>query len=852
VDVPLLVSVPAGRASESHREPVTGGVPLPRGFARENDGWTLVTADEGPLPLQTRVTDKWPDGSIRWLLVDTQVDVRGGEKIVPLRLRLLEADGVRSGAGPSRRAEASSEMEINAGAYTFSLDTRCPAIIAAVSGPEGRIYDGSAADIRLLGAAGERWAIEWNATRIECSGSVRVATVTEGTARGPNGRLLSLFMRFDFFSGHAVARMRLTVRNPSRAAHPGGIWELGDAGSVLLKELSVLLPAAAKPGARLALSVEPDAHAEGSRSVSVYQESSGGEHWSSPNHRTRTGIVPFRFRGYKSDVDGVESSGRRASPTVLISAGRSVLGAAVPYFWQNFPRALDATPSGLRVAFFPPEAPDLHELQGGEQKTHECYLCFAADRVTAVPLDWCHTRAVLHATPAWCAQSGAIPNLVIADDEEASYRSLAAAALEGSDTFAHKRERADEYGWRHFGDIYGDHEAVKSAAPLMSHYNNQYDPVAGFFGQFLRTADRRWWEHCEELCAHVVDIDVYHTDEDKSAYNHGLFWHTIHYIDAGKATHRSYPSGTVGGGPSAEQNYTTGLMLFYFFTGDIPARDTAIGLSQFVINMDDGSTTPFRFLARGYTGVASASRTYEYHGPGRGSGNSLNALVDGHRLTADGRFLEKAEQLIRRCTHPRQDIGALTLLDAENRWFYTMYLQALGKYLHWKIERDELDAMYAYGRDVLLHFARWMAEHERPYLERPERLEFPTETWAAQDIRKSEVFDHAARHGSANERSRFTERAEFFFQYSIDTLSAMPTRSLARPVVLLIVHGLLRAHARTHGVSEAPPAREEWASRWPLGEVFVPQKARAKKRLAQIAIGGVGAAAVMIAMWLFA
>ena len=104
-----------------------------------------------------------------------------------------------------------------------------------------------------------------------------------------------------------------------------------------------------------------------------------------------------------------------------------------------------------------------------------------------------------------------------------------------------------------------------------------------------------------ELSNHVVDIDVYHTGEDKSAYNRGLFWHTIHYIDAGKATHRSYPSGTIGGGPSAEQNYTTGLMLFYFFTGDIPARDAAIGLSQFVINMDDGSKRSSG-SARGDTG----------------------------------------------------------------------------------------------------------------------------------------------------------------------------------------------------------------------------------------------------------
>ena len=75
-----------------------------------------------------------------------------------------------------------------------------------------------------------------------------------------------------------------------------------------------------------------------------------------------------------------------------------------------------------------------------------------------------------------------------------------------------------------------------------------------------------------ELTGHVIDIDIYHTDEDKSAYNHGLFWHTYHYLDADTGTHRSYPKmgripphGTpVPGGPANEQNYATGLLLTLF------------------------------------------------------------------------------------------------------------------------------------------------------------------------------------------------------------------------------------------------------------------------------------------------
>ena len=102
--------------------------------------------------------------------------------------------------------------------------------------------------------------------------------------------------------------------------------------------------------------------------------------------------------------------------------------------------------------------------------------------------------------------------------------------------------------------------------------------------------------------------------------------------------------------------------------------------------------------------------------------------------------------------------------------------------------------MYAYGRASLLHYARWMAEHEQPYLDQPEKLEFPTETWAAQDIRKSDVFYFAMQaRGRATSAQRFVEQAGLLPEYAIATLAGMPTRTLARPV---IVHAVERLAAR--------------------------------------------------------
>jgi hypothetical protein len=534
-------------------------------------------------------------------------------------------------------------------------------------------------------------------------------------------------------------------------------------------------------------------------------------------------------------AQGQARLGLRASPVVSLGGGDHHVTVAMKSFWQNFPKALETSSNALVLRLLPPQYPDVHEIQGGEQKTHEFAIAFGRDSVTTDPLAWYRTPLLACATPDWYCTTGVVPGLTpSAVDPNRDYLQLVAAALDGEDTLLQKREKIDEYGWRHFGDLYADHEAVHSGdEPLVSHYNNQYDAIGGFAYQFLRTGDPRWWRHMEELADHVVDIDIYHTHVDKSAYAQGLFWHTCHYADASLATHRSYPrKGGAGGGPSAEHNYTTGLMLHYFLSGSLLSRDSVIGLAQWVLDMDDGRKSIFRFLDRGDTGLANAL----YQGPSRGAGHSVNALLDGHRLTGNSQFLAKADQLIRRCSHPDDDIVSRNLLDAERRWSYTAFLQGLGKYLDYKAERGTVDQMYAYARLCLLRYAEWMVTNEYPYLERPEILEHPTETWAAQDMRKSEVFKYAAQHASDEERDVFLERSEFFFRYSTSTLLSMKTRTLVRPIVLMLSNGYRHAWFQRQAAALAPlPVPVDEGPAFGPPEAFVPQKVRALKRARIIA-----------------
>jgi hypothetical protein len=857
-EIPILMSIPEPCAEAArHGEPITVGLPFPKGLTRQvEEDWSLVEPSGQSVAHQTRILERWGDGSVRWALLDFSGDTVRGRDVL---YRFVHRLGSRSEPPAQIRVQERDRgvtIDTQAARFDVQVGSRFPFTRVAVGSMAG--LDVERSGLHVTDIDGHACRVEVVDVKMGERGPLRSVVFVRGTIHVPSGgRRLDLDARLHFFAGHSTVRFVVTIRNPHRAEHRDNLWDLGDRGSIRLGDCSVVFalpqgPDAAHLEAALALdaAIEPFA-----APFELYQDSSGGEAWQSHNHLNARHEVPHTFRGFRARSSGSTVDGLRAAPVARLQSSAGQLAVTMRNFWQNFPKALEADDLRLVLGLFPRQRRDGHEIQGGEQKTHTFAVAFGPDPVCEIPLGWCRTPAFVRSSPEWYCETGSVPFLIpLADAPDKGYEQLVRAGIEGPDTFERKREVIDEYGWRHFGEIYADHEAVRSRepAPLASHYNNQYDPVAGFACQFMRTGDRRWWTLMDELASHVVDIDVYHTDEDKAAYNHGLFWHTYHYVDADTSTHRSYPRASRqevrGGGPASEHNYPSGLLLHYLLTGDELSRTTALEMAQFVIDIDDGTRTIFRFLARGNTGHASASAAPDYHGAGRGSGNSVNALVDGYRLTNDRRFLDKAHQLIRRCVHPGDDIDALNLLDAERRWFYTMFLQALGKYLEFRAERGERDAMYAYARASLLHYARWMAAHERPYLDHAERLQYPTETWPAQDLRKSEVFNLAALHAEGRERAQFRERATFFFHYAVQTLSGMKTRTLARPMVVLLLNGGLHQWLGRHDNAVLPPPDEPSASLAEKQE-FAPQRHVARARLMCLAVA---AAAVVLLLLLWA
>ncbi len=839
-------------------EPVILGIPFPKGCLFKEDEITLLGPDQKSIPCQTQVLWRWPDESIKWLWLDFLANV-GAYQQVYYKLVLTSSRKTSSASGLMNIQAKEDHLKIDTGKVILHIPTQIFAPFHRVETKSGLVSEHSR--MVFTDKLNNKYMPCIENFAIESTGPLKTVIRFQGDFCSPTGKELVCFLaRLILWAGCSFCKLDFTVHNPKAARHPGGLWDLGDPNSVLFEDLSfhIALEAQKTPIAKWTDQFGQPLQAEPNCFLTIYQDSSGGENWQSPSHVNRFGKIRRSFCGYQV-YQGVKEikTGRRAQPVVGLFSEDKGIVATVQKFWQNFPKSLEVFKDTLTIRFFPKHYKDLFELQPGEQKTHAIFLDFAPKG--DAPLAWVHSPLLPQLLPDWYAETKVFPYLTpITEDTHKGYQSLMQQCIEGPHSFFAKREVIDEYGWRNFGDLYADHENLyyDGPKPVISHYNNQYDAIYGFILQYVRSGDRRWWELAQDLARHVIDIDIYHTKEDKAAYNGGLFWHTDHYTDAFTSTHRTYSRKTMerkglkdyGGGPSNEHLYTTGLLYYYLFTGDSMAKEAVIGLANWVIDMDDGNKTIFRFLCRDSTGLASKTGSFTYHGPGRGCGNAINALLDAFILTNDRKYLEKAEQLIRRCIHPKDDLDSLNLVsDPEHRWYYTAFLQVLGRYLDFKLETGELDYMFCYARESLLHYAKWMLKHEVPFKSMLDIVEYPTETWIVMDMRKSNVFDYAAKYEKDKElRQQFLAKAKFFYHTCLRDLEEFDTKIFTRPLVMLMSYGIMRDYFKQHPDERAPSGH---CRQYDFGqpEKFIPQRIKAMRRAKWIGMSGglVGLAAFL-------
>lgn len=222
-------------------EPLSFGVPLPQGSVRDVSVlgcWDA--ADGGTCPTQARSLSRWPDGSVRWALVDTRTDLspREAARLVvgrdpgrapdPGPWRLLAPDDVARPvpadlaprtllAGPA--ADGQAPLVITDGR------TQWP--VLAMQGGSDRVLGMQA---RLVGRYGHVYlgVVDRASVRVLESGPLRCVIELRGAHRTQDGEGLAIDFhaftaRLHLLAGLGLARVEWTLENGPLHDPPGAL-----------------------------------------------------------------------------------------------------------------------------------------------------------------------------------------------------------------------------------------------------------------------------------------------------------------------------------------------------------------------------------------------------------------------------------------------------------------------------------------------------------------------------------------------------------------------------------------------------------------------------------------------------
>lgn len=534
IRIPLTISEGAGVSRRS--ELVTSGVPFPQGKLDTDKNVRLLDEHGGEIPLQVQTTASWPDGSVKWLLLDFLADVNAN---VSRKLELEFGDGVvRRAKGKEVRVEqALDSLWINTGPLRFSISRQHFGVFDDVFLDEDRngSFEPTEAKIRGNGlrqsltlanefASLAPRVLPPEEVLVEEPGPNRtVVKIVGWIDDGGTNRLVKYLVRVHAVAGSASMTIEHTA------------IQLSDRIKMLwVRDLSLSLNSNSVGPLRYRFGSANDPH-EGALGDSPLTLSQLSE-----NHYT------LRRDGKEQIGEGLRAPGWFD----LISTNGTVR-VGVRHFWQQFPKAATLSRGGLRIGLYPAEAAKPFDMDQGLAKTHELTFSFDRDSPPLPSMGAVDSPLFAVAPSSWYCDSKVFGDLQPFDfDRFPDYETLTEAS---GDLFIKRLAT----GLRHWGDVYygGEYKGTNS------YMNLEYDVHHNFYCQFARTGLRKYLNTARVMAQHQADIDTNHKT--------GWQWkHSPRHVEI-----------------QAEfgHTFTRGLLETFYLTGNRRCRDAALTLGDYFI-----------------------------------------------------------------------------------------------------------------------------------------------------------------------------------------------------------------------------------------------------------------------------
>ncbi len=190
--------------------PVTAGLPFAAGELRDISRIRILDGEGGPLPACARELARWPDGSIRWALLDLQTDIDAQDRLE------LNLDIESEGTAPVSQLRATTRadvIDVVTGKIAVRVARSGPRLVRSVSHGQREYLrpDDDGADLLAWeqgGGAPFCGAIE--EAEVEESNPLRLVIRVHGSFHRDTERLIGWVVRLTFFADQAFIRLQIT------------------------------------------------------------------------------------------------------------------------------------------------------------------------------------------------------------------------------------------------------------------------------------------------------------------------------------------------------------------------------------------------------------------------------------------------------------------------------------------------------------------------------------------------------------------------------------------------------------------------------------------------------------------
>ena len=275
---------------------------------------------------------------------------------------------------------------------------------------------------------------------------------------------------------------------------------------------------------------------------------------------------------------------------------------------QNYPKAVQADSNGLSVMLVPENVENV-VMQTGMSREQKFLLHFhdAEERLTEIDNRSLNYQMPdrTYLSPEVHRDSGVWQD-IFADKWDMEVERCLVGRADG-----HCRA----YGMLNFGDSYdaGYTNQGRGGGNLVW-CNNEYDFPHACALLYVRTGIRRFLDYNIAACSHWMDVDVCHYHPD-SRYIGGQWEHTDGHC--------------INGVMVCSHEWVEGLLDYYHFTGDERGLETALGIGENVLNLLDSSM---------YAKVGEVNA--------RETGWALRTLTALYVETRDKRWLSKCDRIL--------------------------------------------------------------------------------------------------------------------------------------------------------------------------------------------------------------